>query len=419
MLQAWIDDELGHAERVILEQHLAECASCRAAAGRHQRAAALLFESFVPYRLKRDLGPSILDNLPQMEPLRIKVRPELGRREVKPVRKLALTHVMPAIAAAVLFAVAVVLYVQWPPDSHHQAAGAVGVVTHCAGEVKQGHGALLPLKTAHTSEYVRLGQKFHTGPESNLMLTLRGPTVLKINERTKLSVGNDRSVQLEEGQVWFHVARENRQFRLQTPAGEITVLGTTFDVVVKDQTAIITVVEGTVQVNNGISTRRVERGEQVEMVAGHPIESTRAVVAEEVAQWAEVIQPNTQADAVFSQTVQVRPVEEIQAEQVFVVITNQAEGDRSISSFELAWDPDQENAPHCGYFIHVYNDRMEELFSEHVGGDTFGNKDKDSVTLPVPGNPISGVNVIHIKLVPDFSAGSLKTSFKRISAMGT
>jgi len=418
MLQAWIDDELGHAERVILEQHLAECAGCRETARKHQRVAAHLFESFAPDRLKRDLAPTILENLPQMEPLRIKVRPELGRREVKPVRNLALTHAIPAVAAAVLFAVAVVLYLQWPPDPHQQANGAVGVVTQCAGQVKQGQGALLPLKKAFTSEFVRLGQKFHTGPESNLMLTLRGPTVLKINERTKLSVNDERVVQLEEGQVWFNVAKENRQFRLHTPAGDIAVLGTTFDVCVKEQTAVVTVVEGVVQVSNGISTRRVERGEQVEMVAGQAIEPTRAVVAEEVTRWAEEIQPNTRADAVFSETVQVRSVEEIQAEQVFVVITNYSEGDRAISSFELTWDPNLQEGPHCGYFVYVYNDRMEELFSEHVSGDIFGNPNKGSLTIPVPEDPISGVNVIHIKLVPDFSSGVLKTSFNKISALG-
>jgi len=418
LLQAWIDEELGRGERVILEQHLAECPGCRAVARRHQRVAALLFESFGGNRLRHDLTPAILENLPPMEPLRINVKPEMGRREVKPLRTLALTHAMPAVAAVVLCVVAVVLFFNWPPEPRQQAEGAVGVVTWCGGEVKQGSGPVLPLSQAYTSNYVRLGQKFQTGPKSNLMLSLRGPTLLKANEKTRLSVADDRAVQLEEGQVWLRVAKENRQFKVYTPAGEVTVLGTVFDVMVTGSKAVVTVIEGVVQVSNGISRVRVEPGEQVEMAAGHEIEPTRVVLSEEVSRWAEGIQPDTRADAVFSKTVQVRPAEELQAEQVFVVTTNQAEGDRTVSSFELAWEPDEEATPHCGYFIHVYNEKMEELFSEHVKGELFEKVDRKSVTIPVPGRPISGVNVIHIKLVPDFSTGNSKTSFSRISAMG-
>jgi hypothetical protein len=417
LLQAWIDEELGHGERVILEQHLAECSCCRGAARRHQRVAALLFESFTMNRLKRDLAPAILDNLPPMEPAQIDVEPEMGRREVKPVRSIAMTHVIPAVAAMLLCAVGVVLYLTWPPDLQH-AEGAVGVVTWCGGEVKQGTGPVRPLDRAYTSNYVRLGQKFQTGPESNLMLSLRGPTLLKANEKTRLSVADDRAVQLEEGQVWLRVAKENRQFRVYTPGGEITVLGTVFDVAVTGSKAVVTVIEGVVQVSNGISKVRVEPGEQVEMVAGREIEPTRMVSAEQVSDWAESIQPDTRADAVFSQTVQMAGPEELQAEQVFVVTTNQAEGDRTVSSFELAWEPNKADAARCGYFVHVYDEKMEELFSDHVSGEFFGKADQKTVTIRVPGRPISGVNVIHIKLVPDFSTGDSKTSFSRVSAMG-
>ena len=417
LLQAWIDEELGHGERVILEQHLAECAGCRAVARKHQRVAALLFESFGGNRLRHDLAPAILENLPPMEPLRINVKPEMGRREVKPLRSMALTHVMPVVAAVVLCVVGVVLYLNWPPDPQ-QAEGAVGVVTWCGGEVKQGSGPVRSLNQVYASNYVRLGQKFQTGPKSNLMLSLRGPTLLKANEKTRLSVTDDRAVQLEEGQVWLRVAKENRQFKVYTPAGEVTVLGTVFDVMVTGQKAVVTVMEGVVQVSNSISKVRVGSGEQVEMVVGHEIEPTRVVAAEEVSRWADSIQSDTRADAVFSETVQMGGAEELQAEQVFVVTMNQAEGDRTVSRFELAWEPDEKNVTHCGYFIHVYNDKMEELFSDHVSGEFFEKADQKSVVIPVPGHPISGMNVIHIKLVPDFTTGNSKTSFSRISAMG-
>jgi len=64
MLQAWMDGELGQAERVILEQHVAECAFCTATLRRHQRSAAMLFEGLSDFRLKRDLRQSVLEIRP-------------------------------------------------------------------------------------------------------------------------------------------------------------------------------------------------------------------------------------------------------------------------------------------------------------------------------------------------------------------
>ena len=51
LLQAYIDGELGHSDRVILEQHVADCPACAALLRRHQRACAHLFEAFGEERL--------------------------------------------------------------------------------------------------------------------------------------------------------------------------------------------------------------------------------------------------------------------------------------------------------------------------------------------------------------------------------
>jgi hypothetical protein len=154
------------------------------------------------------------------------------------------------------------------------------------------------------------------------------------------------------------------------------------------------------------------------MTKGEEIEPARMVAAEELLKWADAIQPDTKAEDVFSQTVQTGGSEELRAEQVFVITTDRGGTDKSVSSFELAWEPEKTEAHHCGYFIHVYNEKMEELFSDHVDGVLFEKADQNSVKIPVKGRPITGVNVIHIKLVPDFSTGDLKTSFSGISAVG-
>ena len=67
LLQAYIDGELGASERVILEQHLSDCAACAGLLRRQQRSSAALFEAYSAGRLTRDLSNQVLNHLPELE----------------------------------------------------------------------------------------------------------------------------------------------------------------------------------------------------------------------------------------------------------------------------------------------------------------------------------------------------------------
>lgn len=407
MLQAWIDDELGHAERVILEQHLAECAMCTALLRKHQRSAALLYEGFAEHQLKTDMRQSVLDHLPEMEPTRSNARRTAAQRAPTWRRSWA-ARVLPPVAAGLVVALAGVLYLAWPRALGGDAP-AIGVVTHRLGEVKNSVEGRLPGELAAVKDFIHCGQRYVTGPEAKLMLTLRGPTYIKVNGNTQVRLADDREVVLETGHIWLDVAQEGRQFTVDTPVGEITVLGTTFEVFVDRDMTTVTVKNGSVRVENGVVACDLVPGEQLEVAIGQQALEPRKVDVAEVTAWANAIVANQEASELFAVAVQQPTLEQLRAQQCFVF---QNSGAKSISTFTLSWAPGAEAPPYCGYDIIVCNDDMVELFRDHIDGEVFARPGQDSCVVRVPDDPISNVKMIHVKLAPDCSSETTETTLE-------
>ena len=417
MVQALTDGELGDSERVIVEQHVGECKSCAGALRRHQRTAALLFEALGEDRLARNLRQPILDHLPEMRPLRVDIE-GVNWREKAPKTKNRWMHLVPAFAAAAVLSLAGLLYIEWPQGSPLENT-AIGVVTHSMGTVRSTESDTTERAAAEVKDFVGVGQRFETGQDSSLMLTLRGQTQVKIAENTRVRVYDDRQLTVETGRAWFDVSRDERLFRVTTPTGDITVFGTTFDVKVDSGKTVVTVGRGTVQVENGIRTSELKPGDQVDLVMGQEQLQPRQIDPAAIMQWADNIVPDQEASDLFAKTVVPVASAELQAEQVFVVIANDDNRTRSVSSFSLTWEPDAFTTGHCGYEVHVYNSAMEQLFEQRIDGNVFSEKTRNSsYEVRVPGQPISNVNVIHLKIVPDYTIGNIKTTFTKVSARG-
>ena len=407
MLQAWIDDELGRAERVILEQHLAECAMCTALLRKHQRSAALLFESFAEHQLKTDMRHSVLDHLPEMEPTRSTARRTAAQRAPTWRRSWA-TRVLPPVAAGLVVVLAGVLYLAWPRAMGGDGP-AIGVVTQTLGEANNFEEGRLAGELAAVKDFIHCGQHYVTGPEAKLMLTLRGPTYIKVNENTRVRLTDDRDVVLETGHIWLDVAHEGRQFTVDTPSGEIAVLGTTFDVFVDGNTTTVTCKNGSVRVENGVVACDLIPGEQVEVAIGRRALEPRKVDVAEATAWANAIVADQEASELFAAAVQQPTLDQLQAQQCFVF---QNSGAKSIATFTLSWVPDAEASPYCGYDVIVCNDDMVELFRDHIEGEVFARPGQDSCVVRVPGEPISNVKMIHVKLAPDCSSDTTETTLE-------
>jgi len=417
LIQAYVDGELTQSDRVIFEQHVVQCPTCEVLLHKHRQMCADLFETFSEERLQHSLVPQIIEHLPEMEQERADVQTINLRAKHITSRWTRMARLVPAAVLVVLLILAVTIVSQWP-ETWGNGSDVIGVVTHCAGAVRSSMYASESREAVTVRAFVKCGERFETGPDSALMLTLAGPTQLKVNSDTRVKLCNDRRVSVESGEIWCDVGRDGRLFRVNTPTGDITVFGTAFEVSVRDGKTVVTVEQGRVQVENELAFREVEPGEQVDLVIGQSALVAREVdVATEVA-WANKITPDVAAKAFFEREILTRGSTELPAEQVFVVITNRDDRPRSVKSIYLEWAPDDHPANHTGYDIYVSDDYMRPLFKEHISGRTFANKRTSAYEVATPDKPISGVNVLHIKIVPDFRGGEIQTSFTKVSALG-
>lgn len=416
MVQAWIDGELGQSERVILDQHFSECPACEAMLRRHQESAAMLFEAFSEYRLKHSLCQRVMENLPEMDPLRIDVEGVNWRDRVHAQKRTWVTRFVPIAAVFTLFCLVGLLYSAWP-KAQGDIDGTVGVVTLADGDTHYYANRGMFRHSVTLKDYVAFGSSYETGPRSRLLLTLRGPTHLRVDEKTKFQVCDDRELRVEVGRIVMDVSKDDRQFRVITPSGTITVYGTTFEVSVDSIQTLVTLASGSLEIQNGTTQGELKPGQQTCFTRGQNAITVRAVDAPQVLDWASAIVPDTDAFDLFARQVQPRVPAQIEADQVFAVITTKDGKPRAVTSFRLTWSPNVNAVERCGYNVHVYNDAMHELFSEHIDGSVFANPNRKSYEIDVPGEPIDNAGVLHVKIAPDLESGG-KTTPLRVSAVG-
>lgn len=410
MLQTYVDGELGHSDKVILKQHISDCRACSALLRKHERMCAGLFEVLADDRLRRDLAPSIMEHLPEME------RDPLDVQTVNWRVKHALDHwgtiarVAPLGVGAVLLVVAFTLMSQWPRGTPLEAA-AIGVVTHSSGEATAYLEDAKARQSVQVKDFVLCGQHYETGAADALMLTLAGPTQVKLNENTRISVLDARTLRLETGQIWADVDRGNRLFRVFTPVGGVTVMGTAFDIAVERNKATVTVARGSVQVDNEAVFSRIEPGQQVDLAVGQKALVSRKADVAAITAWTVPIVPDKNANDLFEQKITPKGVVPVSSYQVGLVYMDQT---RTVKGVYFQWEPDTLESGHCGYDVYVF-ERKTPIFKGHVSGEVFDNKATRFYEVPVPGEPIRGVKRLDIKVVPDRSGGSMETEFSEIS----
>jgi hypothetical protein len=87
------------------------------------------------------------------------------------------------------------------------------------------------------------------------------------------------------------------------------------------------------------------------------------------------------------------------------------------NSINVYWQPDVYRTGHCDYDVFVYDDQMRPLFMERIPGSAFDDKNQAFLELPVPDAPITGVNYLIVRLVPDYSSGHTEPTGISVSSM--
>ena len=133
-----------------------------------------------------------------------------------------------------------------------------------------------------------LVQTYQTAQGQQALQRLPDGSVLHMNTETVVAVNYDRGervLRIDGGQALFEVAHDDsRRFRVVAGDAEIVAVGTQFDVRMTGKTAVVTVVEGRVDVYAG-TRRRVEAGYQLRIDDGIMPEQSKRVDVQAAIAW--------------------------------------------------------------------------------------------------------------------------------------
>lgn len=404
--QAYIDDELSDAERVILEEHLAGCDQCRLLLRAQQRTNAELFENLAPYRLSRDLTGPVLDHLPELDRARRVDMLETNRRLKHPdTLGDRLRRLVPLAAAVLLVILGAVIRDNWPAPQ--PSADAVGVVT--AGE---GHSIRVSevegeWDRAKVESFVTKGARYQTGDNGRLVLALAGRTEIRLNRGTTVTVHDGRKVTVEGGQAYFDVGATSELFRVFTPNGELTVYGTVFDVRVTAETSRVVLAEGSVAVRHGEFPGLqavLKANQQIEMVRGVNSMSARSCNAAKLMAWADDLVHEQAAYDLFARRIESRQtVQKIPMGSDYLM--SEPVNGRHLKGVQVSWVHDPHAWNYCGFDILVFDDKDELIFSGSIDPQAFIDSRNNTIELSNDRGYTPDTRIIRAEVKPNCPRG--------------
>lgn len=408
-LQAHIDGELGDSERVILEQHVAECPHCARLFREHQWFTAMIFEALSADRLAHPLRQKVLDHLPEMEVPEHEIE-ELNWRAKHPDKwTYRMSQFVPVAAVVILVFLTIVLRFSYPENSpyldlYRPERPAVGVVTQVQGQPTRIALDETRRMPATVMAIARPGDRFETGEGMRMMLALAGPTRVKLDENTRIKVTDARRVSVENGAIWLDVAQTGSLFKVITPAGLVTVFGTVFSVQVKDGRMTVTVEEGLVQVESGDHLYQLHDNQQVSVsLDGPPIGPTE-VDAAAIHRWASGINPEDRAEALFLRLVEGKDQStELSGRVAFVIDTHQQGRASEVDAIRIFWDPADVTSDEVSYGISISDGSGALIREDRLDASAFSRIEGYYDVILT--EPIRDVSTLIVRLVPDQSTG--------------
>jgi len=227
-LPAYLANELGDSRRILVEDHLGRCPGCRA------RVAELKGERTIVAMPRRSLGE--------------------GGSSSRWMRWGAL-----GAAAAVLMSI---LYVGRDTiDGMMAPGGPRATVVSANGGLHR-----LPMGSLDAGAEIGEHESVRTGPGAHAMLRLADGSMVDVNERTELFVTaawSGQAIHLQRGDIIVRAAKQRRgHLRVLTRDSIASVKGTVFAVSAGLGGSVVSVVEGSVAVNQPGQERLLSPGQQ-------------------------------------------------------------------------------------------------------------------------------------------------------------
>ncbi len=419
LVQAYIDGELTPSEQARFEKELQDSSSLRRAVKEQRETTALLFEAYGEARLKHDLRDGIMAHLPEINHERLVQ--EVNYRAKHPENPLRwMRYLIPALVPLVLIAIGFMLYASWP-DPQAPTGKIIGVVAAKDGRFKRVVSEDKKLQNASLRSEVRVGQRYRTLEDSRAMFTLAGGTSIKLASESEITILGERHVEVHSGRIWLEVGKDGRLFQATLPTGKATVFGTVFQINVRNDDTLVTLQEGEVTVQNKNAFWDLEPNEQVALSQSHGPLLPRVVDTNILMSWAEGIAPDPQSQEIFSRIIPDAQKKVVShAQPVWRCDTRNRPEPTAIT---FSWVSEQNLKGHCGYEVYVYDETMRPLFLLNaIPGavlDAGNNKEGlKSFHVDIPETQSLVDRVVNIRLVPDYSAGHVHTTFTEVTAVG-
>ncbi|HOV60938.1 MAG TPA: FecR domain-containing protein, partial [Candidatus Hydrogenedentes bacterium] len=267
-IAAIADGSIDDHDRKAVMDHVEHCDTCRLELERMRETVGVIHRAFSRGRLVADLTSRVMMYLPEMEP----ELPACGH-ESAPGRAETSGYLWALVAgvAAALLLVAGLTWLTWPDSGEQPIASwnrpeTAGVILGLTkGITAVGKDGNVPIRVAKASYALEKGARYETGTGEAAVLGLRDGSRVSLFEQSSLTIFGDREIMLNSGRACFEVTHNGERFRVKSPDGLVTVMGTTFGVAVEQGRTVVTVISGMVQVENSSSFVLLTQDEQTEM----------------------------------------------------------------------------------------------------------------------------------------------------------
>ncbi|PCJ65852.1 MAG: hypothetical protein COA73_01720 [Candidatus Hydrogenedentota bacterium] len=415
MLQAHLDGELSSSEQVILDGHLSACPECQALLERHRHSTVELYETLAPLKLSRNLTQSVLDHLPEMEYTLLDVS-GLNKRAKNPrIYRERMSRLVPIAAAGLLVFLAFLISKSWPSyDDPLQSP--IGMVTALNGTVAYIQADHIERTPASLQGLTLKGDRYETNAHSQMMISLAGGSHIKLDENSRICIYDDRKIRIEKGQVFFDIGKDSRIFKVLTPSGDITVFGTSFNVEVSPESTSIAVREGEVQVDIDDLFRQIAPGQGIHVSPGITVLKPYTVDIESKTSWTNSIHPDDTAVLAYQSSIKSNTSsQKVMGHSGYLL---QNINNRRIKQLEFSWKPNVALAgDRAGYLVYVYSENNEPIFKSYIDAAKLSNAGLTTLTLPNNTSESINARQAYVKLIPDFSSGSVETQFTKCEAI--
>lgn len=283
LLQAYVDDELASWERLAVEHHVRDCVMCAEELREVTSCSASLFESLAAYKLSAGFGERVMRHVPSRIPAVFGINRRDTGHVNAPIDRLSRWTLAGAVVV-LLLALAIIIY-NYPRRAI--APVEIGMVTGVEGSVGVEHAYEGSLRGTVVRDVIFRGDRFVTNDGGKLVLALEGPTEVKVNGNTALWIDNERFIRLVQGEIWGHVAGQNRVFKVQTPHGDITVTGTEFNVKIADRQTSVAVATGKVLFATERGFTEISAGQMCSVQPDVAPRDVQEVPVTEVGEWAQ------------------------------------------------------------------------------------------------------------------------------------